>query len=106
VFSATAYVIRRATEEDASALRGLSELDSQSPITAPALIGEIAGAPAAAISLADGRVVADPFQRTAALTPLLRLRARSLAAYERTPSVRERLIAGVRPACRAAGVTA
>ena len=96
MFSATAYVIRRATEEDAAALRRLAELDSQSPVAQPALIGEIAGAPAAAISLADGRVIADPFQRTAALTPLLRLRARSLEAYERTPSVRERLIAGVR----------
>jgi hypothetical protein len=96
MFSATAFVIRKATDEDAQTLRELAEVDSQAPIAVPALIGEIDGAPAAAISLVDGRVIADPFQRTAQLTPLLRLRSRAIHAHERTPSVRERLIAGVR----------
>ena len=65
--------------------------DSQRPLTGPALVGEIDGRPAAAISLTDGRLVADPFQHTAALVAHLRMRARALTEHERTPSVRERL---------------
>jgi hypothetical protein len=54
--------------------------------------------PVAALSLADGSVIADPFRRTARLIPLLHMRARALKAHSRTPSLRERLRAGVRPA--------
>jgi hypothetical protein len=96
MFPANAYVIRRALDEDAPALRQLAELDSQSPIGNEALIGEIDGRPAVAISLADGRVIADPFQSTAPLGAMLNVRARSLSAFERTPSLRERMLAGVR----------
>jgi hypothetical protein len=105
MFPANAYVIRSATDADADTLRRLAALDSQRALSGPVLIGEIDGAPAAAVSVSDERVVADPFRRTARLTPLLRMRARSLRAVERTPSVRERLIAGVRvarPASRSA----
>ena len=97
MFPGNAYTFRSATAADESALRRLAELDSQRPLSGRILIGEIAGAPAAAVSLADGRVIADPFQRTAHLTPVLRLRARSLQASARTPSLRERLVAGLRP---------
>jgi hypothetical protein len=38
-----------------------------------ALIGDVDGVPAAAISLADGRVVADPFRPATGLTAHLRL---------------------------------
>jgi hypothetical protein len=102
MFPANGYTIRYATVDDVPALRRLAGLDSQSLFCGPALIGEIDGVPAAALSLADGRVIADPFQRTARLTPLLHLRARALRAFERTPSLRERLRAGVRPAALAA----
>ena len=61
---ANTYVIRQATVDDERALRGLAELDSQRPLDGPVLIGEIDGRAAAAISLADGRAVADPFQFT------------------------------------------
>jgi hypothetical protein len=97
LFPANGYTIRYATVGDVPALRRLAGLDSRSLFCGPALIGEIDGVPAAAVSLADGRVIADPFQHTAPLTPLLRMRARALRAFTRTPSLRERLRAGVRP---------
>jgi hypothetical protein len=56
------------------------------------LVGEIAGTPAAAISLGDDRAIADPFIPTAHL--LATLRAQALRVVDRTPSLRERLIAG------------
>src|SRR3954451_13722292 len=67
MYSSTAYNIRHASDEDAAVLRYISGLDSQSPISANALIGEIHGSPAAAIELDSGRVVADPFRPTAEL---------------------------------------
>jgi hypothetical protein len=96
MFAANAHVIRPAVADDAQSLRELAELDSQRPLTTPALVGELDGRPAAAISMADGRVVADPFKPTAKLTPLLRMRRDSLRALERTPSLRERICAAVR----------
>jgi hypothetical protein len=96
MYSATAYVIRRATDEDAYALSQLAQLDGQRPLGGQVLIGEIAGRPAAAISLSDNRVVADPFEFTAQLTALLRMRAQAIHAYLRTPSLRDRMLAGVR----------
>jgi hypothetical protein len=60
-------IIRQATEDDHRALQRLAELDSQRPLSMPALIAETRGLPAAAISLADGRVIADPFEHTAYL---------------------------------------
>lgn len=99
MFAASTYVIRLATEGDARALRRLGELDSQPPLAGRALIGEIDGTPAAAISLADGRVVADPFKSTAQLLPVLMMRRRSLLAFAQRPTVRERVKAGMgRPA--------
>ena len=96
MYSATAYVIRQATDDDAYALNQLSELDGQRPLAGQVLIGEIAGRTAAAISLSDSRVVADPFASTGQLTALLRMRAKAIQAYVRTPSLRDRMLAGVR----------
>ena len=96
MYPANSHVIRRATEEDAYALRELAELDSQRPLGGNILIGEIDAQAAAAISLNDNRVVADPFQRTVQITQLLRMRAASLHAFERTPSLRDRMRNGVR----------
>lgn len=99
MFAANAYCIRHVT-----GVRKIAYLDSQRPLTGPALLGEIDGRPAAAISLEDGRVVADPFQHTAQLVAQLRMRARGAAAAERSPSLRERLRHGVR--ARRMGATA
>jgi hypothetical protein len=96
MFGGNTYVIRGARDEDAVALSQLAELDSRPPLVGPALIGEIAGSPAAAMSLDDERVIADPFQPTSHLIQLLRLRARSLKALSRTPSLSARVRAGIR----------
>ena len=90
-------VIRKATPEDEPTLRRLAELDSQRPLSGPALIGEIGGIPAAALSLSDGRLIADPLQRTAFVSQILRIRAGALDAYERVPSLAERIRAAMAP---------
>jgi hypothetical protein len=43
------------------------------------------------VSLIDGRVIADPFQPSALMTPLLDLLYGALRASKRTPSLPERL---------------
>jgi hypothetical protein len=96
MYSSTAYIIRRATDADASTVLRLSSLDSQEPLTGDVLIGEIEGEPAAAISTESGRVVADPFMATAELAAHLRMRAGSTVAAERTPRLRDRIRAGIR----------
>jgi hypothetical protein len=91
MYPTNAYVIRQATDADTVALWRLAELDGQRPFDGPALIGEIHGTPAAAISVDEGRVVADPFQPTDVLTQLLRMRLAALRAHSRAPSLRDRL---------------
>jgi hypothetical protein len=95
MFGANTYVIRTARPGDAETLERLAALDSEAPIPAPALIGELDGEPAAALSLVDGRMVADPFRRTSNLAAHMRLRAAGIRAWERTPSLRERMLARV-----------
>ena len=68
-------IIRRAGAADAPILARLAALDSAAQPGDDSLIAEIDGRPVAALDLADGRVVADPFARTADLVDLLRLRA-------------------------------
>ena len=90
------YDIHRATTaEDSEALKRLAQLDSSTPIAAGALIGSMNGKPAAAISLEDGRVTADPFQPTAQLVQALHLRKRSIAAAAQMPDVTMRVRAAI-----------
>ena len=77
---ANTYVIRPATDDDQPALEALAELDSQGPLDGPALVGEIDGHPAAAISLQERRVMADQFLFTVQLRQVLRMRAAALHA--------------------------
>lgn len=95
-------IIRQATDDDQRALQRLAELDSQRPISMPALIAETRGQPAAAISLADARVIADPFEYTAYLKQLLRYRYGALHAYARQPSLARRMreLLGIPPVPR------
>lgn len=67
--------IRAAGCEDAPVLRRLAALDSAPVPVLPALLLEEGTEPRAAVSLADGAVVADPFHRTLELVALLELRA-------------------------------
>jgi hypothetical protein len=91
MYPTNAYVIREATDTDEHALRWLAELDGQRPLSSPALVGEIDGSPAAAVSLTDGRVIADPFRPTSVLTQILHMRFAATRAYSRTPSLPERM---------------
>jgi len=97
MYPANAYAIRQATEDDAATLRHLAELDSQKPFAGPALIAESGGIAIAAISVFDERVVADPFEQTAVVSQLLRIRLNALRAYSSKPSVTERIRAAMRP---------
>jgi hypothetical protein len=89
MFSATTYTIRPATEIEGVALRDLR---------GPVLIGEVDGRPAAAMSVADGRTVTNPFQPNANLLAHLRMRAGALRAIQRVPSLRARIRAAVQVA--------
>jgi hypothetical protein len=106
VYPSNAYVIRRATEDDETQLRRLAELDGQRPLVGPALVGEIDGKPAAAVSAIDGRVISDPFQHTAVLRQVLRIRLGTMRSYAGTPSLAERVRASLQPFVTAHGRTA
>lgn len=77
-----AVTIRHAFPDDALALLRLAALDSGEPPGRPALVAEVDGELRAALSLRDGRVIADPFRRTQALVDLLRARAAQLTAAD------------------------
>src|SRR2546423_4679177 len=91
IYAANACSIRRATAADAVALRDLAELDSGEALTGAVLVAEVDGAIAAALSLEDGRVAANPFRPTDQIVAQLRVRAQAHRAVVRTPSLRERL---------------
>jgi hypothetical protein len=96
MISSTTYVIRGATVNDARALERLAALDSQRRLRGRIVVGEIDGRIAAAVSVDDGRVVADPFQHTGNLVTHLRMRARGILAAERMPHTRDRARRSIR----------
>lgn len=75
--------IRRATAEDAFAVRRLAALDSAAPPTGELLLAEMGGELWAAISVDTGASVADPFRPSADLVDLLRFRAERLGGEHR-----------------------
>ena len=101
MFAGNTYRIRFATDKDADTLRRFTRLDSGRPFVGRVLIGQLAGKPAAVVSVGDDRVVVDPSLDTNHLVANLRVRAHALRAYETTPSLRERLIARVPASYRA-----
>jgi hypothetical protein len=90
MFAPNAYRIRFATAADADTLSRLAERDSQEPLVGRVLIGQYDGT-AAALSLHDGRVIADSSRHTDTLVANLRMRADAIRAFEATPSLRDRL---------------
>ena len=64
--------IRPADASEDRVLRDLSELDDTPTLRRPALLALVDDQPVAAVSLADGRVAADPFTRTQDVVHLLR----------------------------------
>ena len=59
-------------------MRRLAQLDDAKPLEGEILIAFVAGEAVAALSLTDGRVVANPFVATAHVVTLLRLRQEHL----------------------------
>ena len=90
MLDSTVITFRTATADDETLLRDLSELDSQHALRRPAVIATVDGDAVAAISLADGQIVADPFTRTEDVVVLLRARVAALA-HERHAHARSGL---------------
>jgi hypothetical protein len=97
MYGANAFVIRLATDDDDDVVQRLAALDSARPPSGRILVGELDGVPAAALSLSDGHVVADPFTRTDLLVVHLRLRAQGILAHEREPSLSARVREALQP---------
>jgi hypothetical protein len=70
--------LRPASDSDERTLHELSELDSARRLERPAVLALVDETPVAAMSLSDGRVVADPFTRTEDVVELLRARVETL----------------------------
>jgi hypothetical protein len=70
--------IRVADDDDELAVRRLAALDDARPLRGEVLLALVDGEAVAATSLTDGRVVANPFLRTADTVSLLSLRAAQL----------------------------
>ena len=68
----SALSLSHATQHDHDELQRLAALDSAEPLTGDVLLGRVNGELRAALSVDDGRVVANPFCRTARLVALLR----------------------------------
>jgi hypothetical protein len=85
--------LRMAGTDEAALVRRLADLDGAPALEGPALLAVIDGEPVAAISMADSRVVADPFVPTQEAVALLRLRAKHLLG----PGTRRRWRFGLRP---------
>jgi hypothetical protein len=81
--STSTIILQQATAAEDDALRQLSQLDSARTVARPALMAVVDDRLLAAISLRDGRVVADPFAETEDAVALLRVRASILQTTPR-----------------------
>jgi hypothetical protein len=102
--TATTITLRRAAPADAEALRLLSELDSRPIPRGDVLVAEVDGAIRAAMSVADGHTIADPFRHTLDLVRLLQERVGSGARDRLLPARREAHGGRARGARRLAGL--
>ena len=81
MIDANAYHIRISTAADSDTLSGLAERHSQKPLVGRVLIGYIDGTPAAALSLHDGRVIADNSAGRVVASPYARERHPGLRGH-------------------------
>src|SRR3954470_15036319 len=95
-------VIRVATRFDDPELRRLAVLDSAQPLAGPVIVAQSDGRIDAALSLQDGRTIADPFRPTAGLVDVLRARAARLRGDQAAPARLRRLGLIADPAWRPA----
>ena len=72
--------IRRGAPADEAGLARLAALDEARPLDGEVLVAEVGGELWAAVELAGGRTIADPFRPTLAVRELLALRRDSFAA--------------------------
>jgi hypothetical protein len=86
--------LRLAQPDESAVVRRLAALDDAPALSGPALLALVDGEAVAALSLDDGRVVANPFLHTEAAVGLLRLRARQESVARRP---RRRLRTILRP---------
>jgi hypothetical protein len=75
--------IRLARPQDGEALVRLAQLEGRSRPEGAYVVAEIDGSVVAALPLAGGAPLGDPFRRTAHLVPLLELRAKQLTSAPR-----------------------
>src|SRR3954454_23476151 len=88
--SDNAITIRRATEDDASALRRLAQLDGARLPEGPLLVVEAEGELRAALRISDRASRADPFHPSRELAALLDVRAKRLRRQELSRTDRAR----------------
>lgn len=74
--------VRRAAADDVCALERIAVLDSRPVPAQPVLVAEVDGQLEAALSLATGEAIANPFAPTLELVRLLELRAEQLRASD------------------------
>lgn len=86
--SSAEIIIRAAEPGDEARLEVVAGRDSSEMPEHPMLVAEVGGDIRAAISLRDGRVVADPFHRTAELVEMLRIRAAGAAPHPAAGALR------------------
>jgi hypothetical protein len=77
----TALTIRRATADDAFAVKRLAAIDSAAPPTGDLLLAEMGEELWAAVSLDTGAAIADPFRPSGDIVDLLRFRAERLDGH-------------------------
>ena len=71
--------LRLAHPDETRVLRRLADLDDSTPLTGDVLLALVDGEAVAALSLGDGRVVANPFLPTADTVTMLTMRASQLS---------------------------
>jgi hypothetical protein len=87
--------VRHAHVGDETAIARLAALDSAHTPTGPMLLAESEARILAALPLASGRPIADPFVPTAELVALLQLRAAQLDGMKEHPGRIRRLVRGL-----------
>jgi hypothetical protein len=91
MFSAATFTIRNARLEDVPALVRLGWDAGDGWPEGPIVVGEIDGVVAAGLAIEERRVVAGDGPRVPRLLAHMRARAAGISAYERTPSVSDRI---------------
>jgi hypothetical protein len=79
----SAVELRMARRDEAAVVSRLADLDDAPELEGPVLLALVDGEAIAALSLADGRLVANPFVRTQHAVTLLRMRADHLLGGRR-----------------------